>query len=159
MSSPSKLYTTLKSTAETFANSTSFSAPSNGPDISAIRAICTEDYKQSWGHDYFTSTRPHMNKTLDFDGFLGHLNSMVPRLESAHVQISDMIIDETQKRVVVRATYRLTPKGSKESGSNDLLWILEMHESGEKVKSGKEFIDGDAAMRLKELMQASSANK
>lgn len=100
-----------------------------------------------------------MNKTLDFDGFLGHLNSMVPRLESAHVQISDMIIDETQKRVVVRATYRLTPKGSKESGSNDLLWILEMHESGEKVKSGKEFIDGDAAMRLKELMQASSANK
>jgi hypothetical protein len=152
------LYETLKSTAEKFVHSTSFSVPASGPDQAAIRSICAENYKQSWGHNTFISTRPHLNKTLDFDGFMGHLNTMTPKLESAEAEITDITIDERQRKVVVRATYHLRPKGSKEAGVNDLVWILKMTESGEKVESGREFIDGEAAMRLGQIIKESNAS-
>jgi len=82
---------------------------------------------------------------------------MTPKLESAQAEITDMIIDETKRKVMVRATYRLTPKGSKEAGVNDLIWILGIDEKGEKVESGKEFIDGEAAMRLGQLIRESNS--
>ncbi|KIW00032.1 uncharacterized protein PV09_08384 [Verruconis gallopava] len=152
----SSLYDTLKSTAESFVLASCFKAPAQGPDEQAIRDLCSNTYSQSWGHDYFISSRPHLNQTLDFDGFMAHLKSMTSKLESAEAKITDLTIDEKQRKVVVRATYRLRPKGCDETASNDLVWILRLTEDGKKVTSGKEFIDGEAAMRLAQLMRAAS---
>jgi hypothetical protein len=152
----SSIYETLKSTAEKFVHSPSFSKSDAGPDQAAIRALCTDDYTQSWGHEYFISSRPHLNRTLDFNGFMAHLNSMTSKLESAEAEITNITIDERQRKVVVRATISLRPKGSAEVGTNDLVWILGMNERGDKVQSGQEFVDADAAMRLGQLIRESN---
>jgi hypothetical protein len=149
-------YETLRRTAEKFVHSTDFSPPASTLDRSALRAVCANNYKQVWGHEYFISLRPHLNKVLDLDGFMGHLDTMTAMLESAETEITDITIDQRQRKVVVRATYRLRPKGSKEAGENDIVWILKMDERGEKVESGTEFIDGEAAMRLEQLIKESN---
>ena len=79
------------------------------------------------------------------------------RLAYADAVITDMSIDERQRKAVVRATYKLHPKGASEAGVNDLVWILKLTEDGRKVESGKEFIDAEAAKKLGQLMQAASA--
>lgn len=152
-------YDTLMNTAERFVHMTDFTPADNGINESKIRDLCADTYTQSWGHEYFTSTKPHLNHTLNLDGFLGHLNTMCPRLASSDAEITDMSVDERQRKVVVRATYKLLPKGAPEPGVNDLVWILKLSEDGRKVESGKEFIDGEAAMKLGQLIRESSAPK
>ena len=146
-------YDTMMSTAERFVHATDFSPAENGINENRIRELCADNYTQSWGHDYFISSKPHLNHTLDLNGFLGHLNTMCPKLASSEAEITDMSIDERQRKAVVRATYKLRPKGSQEPGVNDLVWILKLSEDGRKVESGKEFIDGEAAMRLGQLIR------
>lgn len=152
-------YDTLMSTAEKFVHMTSFTPSDNGVNESKIRALCADNYTQSWGHDYFVSSKPHLNHTLDLNGFLGHLNTISPKLASADAEITDISVDERQRKVIVRATYKLQPKGSPEPGVNDLVWILKLSEDGRKVESGKEFIDGEAAMRLGQLIRENSVLK
>lgn len=150
-------YDTMTSTAEKFVHMTDFGPADNGLDETKVRELCTDNYKQSWGHDYFASTKPHLNHELDLNGFIGHLNTMCPRLAHSAAVITDMSIDERQRKAVVRATYKLHPKGASEAGLNDLVWILKLTEDGRKVQSGKEFIDAEAAKRLGQLMQAANA--
>jgi hypothetical protein len=149
-------YDTLMSTAEKFVHMTDFTPSDNGPNESKIRALCADNYQQSWGHDYFISSKPHLNHTLDLNGFIGHLSTMSSKMTSADAEVTDMSVDERQRKVVVRATYKLLPKGCPEPGVNDLVWILKLSEDGRKVESGKEFIDGEAAMRLGQLIRESN---
>lgn len=77
---------------------------------------------------------------------------MLPKLESWETTVTEVTVDEVKKRVVLRVSFWMVPKGTKEVVENDLLWKLEMDEGGKKVQRSTEFIDGIAAGRLKEIM-------
>jgi len=51
------------------------------------------------------------------------------------------------------ATYQMKLKCSKETRENDLVWILGFHEN---VEIAKEFIDRDAATRIRILILAAN---
>lgn len=50
-------------------------------------------------------------------------------------------------------------KGVKELVENDLLWMLEMDDAGEKVERSVEFVDDAAAGSIKEIMMSSCGKK
>ena len=119
-----------------------------------MRALCAPDFEHSWGHNYATSLNPRLRGTVSTDQFIGHLESMLPALESWEATVTDMLVDVVKRTVVLRASLMMVVKGEAEEVENDLLWVFEMEgEGGEmKIRRSREFIDGLAAAKLKQLM-------
>jgi hypothetical protein len=153
-SSASAFYKALHATTIEFirAQDQDVSTP-NRMDFDRIKAIrSTTGFEHSWGHNYLVSTNLPMSGTHDADSFIKHLGSMIPLLESWDTEITDIAIDELQRKAVVRGSYFMKPKGSPEAVENDLVWYLTMEEDGKKVQKSIEFLDGAAVQRMKELM-------
>jgi hypothetical protein len=149
----SQIYRLLHATALAFIHSLDEYDGSSDADITKIRAVRTQDYTHSWGHNYFVSTKPPMQGAIDLDGFLAHMRKMLPRLESVHTCVGDVAVDEANKMVVVRASYWMKVNGH-EAVENDLIWWLWMDENGEKVKRSVELLDAEATKRIAENMAA-----
>lgn len=83
---------------------------------------------------------------------------MMPSLESWDTTVTGIIVDEAKRRVVLRISFWMRVKEVKELVEDDLLWMLEMDDTSEKVKS-EEFVDDAAAERIKEIMMSSCGKK
>lgn len=150
----SKLYSTLHDTAIAFIDSTSLdSSKTNRIDESRIHAIRSSNFTHSWGHTYLVSKTPGLSGTLDAEGFIDHVKKMTPNFDSWETDVTDVMVDEARKRVIVRASYWMQPKGA-EKVENDLIWFLDLVEvdGGWKVSNAVEFIDGIATKRLMDLI-------
>jgi ketosteroid isomerase-like protein len=151
----SQTYTSLHTTALAF-----ISAQSQDPthpsrmNFTRISALCAPDFQHSWGHNYAVAQNPRIQGTLSFELFVAHLESMLPALESWDAVVTDVTVDEVQRKVVLRVSFGMVVKGSGEVVENDLMWVLEMDEEG-RVWRSREFVDGSAAGRMKELMMMS----
>ena len=151
--SPSPMYSKLRSTAIAFVHSSDIDPATNELDKDRVRAIRTSDYRHSWGHNYFKSQRPALNHTLDLDAFMSHLETMAPNLKSVETRVPDVLVDEERRSASVRSYFYMTPEGGDETIENDIMWLLEMDETGERVKGAIEFIDAVAAKSIGELVQ------
>jgi hypothetical protein len=124
-------------------------------DFDKMRTHCSPSFQHSWGHNYAVSISPPLQGTHSFDGFVDHLQSMLPRLASWKADVTDVIVDEAKMKVVLRICLLMQAKGAKEKVENDLLWVMEMERQGDgevRIKGSKEFLDGFAAGRLREGM-------
>lgn len=150
----SQLYTTLHATALAFiAAQTQDTNYSSRMNFDHIRALVTPDFTHSFGHNYATSLSPPLQGMFTFDEFVSHLASMLPKLESWETTVTDVLVDEVKRTVVLRVSFMMAPKGGKgEVVENDLVWVLRMDEQGEKVRESTEFVDGVAAGRIRELI-------
>lgn len=155
--SASQTYSRLFNTAQDFINA--FAKDPSLPlqmDFDRIGALCAPDFQHSFGHNYAVSLAPPLQGSRDFDGFIAHLQSMLPALESWETNITDVTVDETLMKVFLRISYYMRPKGASkdETVENDLLWLLEMTEvAGEvRISKSKEFVDAIAATKLKAAM-------
>jgi hypothetical protein len=151
----SKTYAELRTTALNFINAQAQSP--NHPqrmDFDLIKSVVTNDFKHTWGHNYAISLNPRLQGTHSFLLFTKHLEAMLPNLESWETTITDVIVDEVKRKVMLRASFIMVAKGMQEGVENDLLWILEMDDEEGKVRKSTEFIDGIAAAKLKEIMMS-----
>ena len=144
-------YETIRSTATEFIHSLDETNDTLGVNEDRIRAIRSAKFKHSWGHKYMTTCKPGIAQTLDTDGFVEHLRRMLPALAARDSQIQNIWIDELRQTAVVRVMLFLTTRRASEQIQQDMLWILEMDESGKQVDSAIEFLDGSAVDRLREL--------
>jgi hypothetical protein len=128
-------------------------------DFDRISELCTSDYQHSWGHNYATSLNPRFQGTQSFHDFATHLRAMLPNLKSWETTVTDTTVDEPKRKVILRISFWMVPRDTEEPVENDLLWMLEMDEEGKKIKSSKEFVDGVAAAKLKEIIMANSGKK
>lgn len=103
-----------------------------------------------------TKDKPNLQQTLGPQGFILHLSTMVTSLLSCRVVIHDIVVDEPASKVAVRNSFFLCPKGQlegqEEEVENDLMWILGMDSTGEKIESAVEFLDATATARIGELI-------
>jgi hypothetical protein len=127
-------------------------------DFEKLRTYCSPSFQHSWGHNYAVSVSPPLQGRHDFDGFVAHLQSMLPKLASWKAHVTDIVVDEVGMKAVLRISFWMVPKGKEEKDGveNDLLWILEMERGGDeeevKIKGSTEFMDGLAAGRLRDVM-------
>ncbi|KAF1946857.1 hypothetical protein EJ02DRAFT_440772 [Clathrospora elynae] len=159
--SASQTYTALYNTALAFikAQTQDEKLPTR-MDFDRVRTFCSPTFQHSWGHNYAVSLAPPLQGSLSFDGFVAHLQSMLPKLESWKAVITDIVVDEVRMRVVLRITFLMRAKGAGEEEvlENDLLWVFDMERDGDggeermKIRKSVEFIDGIAGGKLKELM-------
>lgn len=152
--STSTLYNTLKATAKEFIDSMDVNPSTFSFDRTRVLACRTSDYQQSYGHNLFVSGKPDYQRGLDIDQLISHLDEAVPLFEAVGGEVTDIYVDESRKSVVARTSIVLTPKGMSETVENDIVWFLEMDESGKKVRKAKEFMDSVAPERLNELFQS-----
>ncbi len=150
---PSPMYSKLRDTAVAFVHSSDIDPQSGQLDKDRVRAIRTADYRHSWGHNYFKSQRPALNHTLDIEAFVSHLETMAPNLRSVETRVPDILVDEVRHSASVRSFFYMTPEGADETIENDIMWLLKMDETGDKVASAIEFIDAVAAKSIGELVQ------
>jgi hypothetical protein len=149
------MYATLHNTAFAFMDAqTQDPSQTLRMNFSRIEELCTSDFEHSWGHNYAISMNVRLQGTHSFSQFTQHLETMLPNLESWETWVTDVTVDELKRKVVLRVSFMMVPKGSKEGVENDLLWMLEMDEGAKKVRRSTEFIDGIAAGRLKEIVMA-----
>lgn len=153
------LYEKLRQNAKTFIEAYSFTPSTGGqPNLDLLSSCMSPNFALSWGHIHMTKQQPRLSKTLDEAGFRQHLSTMVPFIESTRVVIHDTIVDEPARKVVVRASFFLCPKGQgqdgaeKEEPENELVWILQFDEEGAKVDAATEFLDATATARIGELI-------
>ncbi|KAL0569396.1 hypothetical protein V5O48_012574 [Marasmius crinis-equi] len=140
---PSPLYSRLLSLSKSHAQ------PKDATEIFAIRS---GDAHHAWGHKYLVSRNPKLGDYMDNDAFRAHLQSTGRYLDFAGAELHDIVIDENQRKSVIRMSYFLTPKGSKETVENDLIWVLKFTDDEEVdkvlVKESVEFTDAAASGRL-----------
>lgn len=123
-------------------------------DFERMKALCTPDFQHSWGHTYATSLNARLQGEHSFSDFAAHLAMMLPNLDTWKVNVTDITVDEVRKKVVVRASFDMSVKGAETGVENDLLWLLQMDDTGEKVKKSVEFIDSVATGKIRELIMA-----
>ncbi|KAH7064018.1 hypothetical protein BKA63DRAFT_572456 [Paraphoma chrysanthemicola] len=120
-----------------------------------LAALLAPDYRHAWGHNYATSLHPHLQGTHPFQFFTKHLEFMLPNLESWNPTITDVLVDEVKRTVMLRVSMRMRIKGSgnveEREVENDMLWKLEMDGEG-KIANSTEFVDGVAAGRIMAIM-------
>ncbi|KAH7382706.1 hypothetical protein DE146DRAFT_681695 [Phaeosphaeria sp. MPI-PUGE-AT-0046c] len=155
LASASPTYCQLHTTALAFIDAQAQTAehPSR-MNFEKIEALCTTEFQQSWGHNYAISLSPRLQGTHSFSEFRKHLAMMLPSLESWETTVTEVIVDEAKRKVVLRISFWMRVKGAEEMVENDLLWVLEMDDTGEKVKKSVEFVDGIAAGKIKEIILA-----
>lgn len=151
----SHLYTQLRDAAETFVVAYDFPAGQT-PNIEGMKSTRSSTYTQRWGHARLISQNLMLQGVIDMEGFLRHLEYLMPNMESVSSKIHDVLVDEHKRKVTVLMSYFLRPKGAEEAVENDLVWILEIDDSGEKVQSGIEYMDATAFSRIGELIQAAN---
>jgi hypothetical protein len=157
-SSAPPLYTSLHNTALGFIKAQALdpSFPER-MNFALLRTHCTPNFQHSWGHNYAVSMAPPLQGTHSLDGFIAHLQFMLPRLESWKADITDVLVDTKKMKVMLRISFWMQAKGVGEADAveNDLLWVLEMEGvggGGMGIKRSVEFVDGAAAGRLREVM-------
>lgn len=126
-------------------------------NLDRVRAIRTADFSHYFGHNNFVSSKPPLQKPKSLDGFVEHLNTMAPKLETWDAYITDIVVDESRSVCTIRASYFMKPYGADKAVENDLVWWLWMETGGKKVNKATEFIDPTAMAKIMELMMA--ANK
>lgn len=80
---------------------------------------------------------------------------MLTRLETWEAKVSDVLVDETKREVMLRVSYYMRAKGVEEVVENEIVWVLGVEEQQEgewRISRSVEFVDGVAAGRLRELM-------
>ncbi|KAF2443060.1 hypothetical protein P171DRAFT_474339 [Karstenula rhodostoma CBS 690.94] len=151
----SQLYKTLFSTATEFirCQDRDDSQPTR-MNLDRVRAIRTPNHTHSFGHNHLVSTKPMLQGELGVDAFLAHVDKMVPKLDTWAARITDIVVDETRRMCIVRASYFMQPVGAEKAVENDVVWWLWVEEGGQKVKKAVEFVDGAATGRIGELLMA-----
>ncbi|TID16438.1 Vacuolar amino acid transporter 3 [Venturia nashicola] len=154
-------YETIKTTATTFilANNPS---PTNTPQKSLLNSLVSPSFTISFGHKYFTSTTPHLQHPLDFDGFMAHQMRMTPLLARWRAVVKDCFVDVEKGVAVVVSEFFMTPRrggkgggdgdGNEETVVNEIVWFVEVEEGG-VVGRVVEWVDGVAAGRLGEIFR------
>ncbi|KAF3917639.1 hypothetical protein AA313_de0206783 [Arthrobotrys entomopaga] len=178
--SASPLYRTIHHTCIEFLSSMS-QDPSSPTLINAddIRAVRTHDFQHSWGHRYAVSLHPQEYGTpVTLDEMVTHLEAAAPLFKRWDVEIEDVVVDEVRRKAVVRSTYKMQAKGAsstkeesegeegegekegdgegevevKEVVENDMVWMLQLDEGGERVERAVEFKDYKADEKFKKTL-------
>jgi hypothetical protein len=150
--SASSLYQTLHQTALSFVDSLKKAEDGSPFNEPLFRSVRTSNYYHLFGHNHFVSTAPHLQGEKDLEGFISHVISMMPKLEKYDSNVEDIMVDESKRAVVLRATYYMKPMGAEQAVENDLVWWLWMDESGKKVERSTEFVDAFATMKLGQML-------
>lgn len=119
-----------------------------------VRKIRTSNFAHSFGHNYLISTKPGLQDELSIDAYIDHVKKMLLNLYAWEMHIGDIVVDETKRMCIVRASYFMKPHGADNPVENDLIWWLWMEEGGEKVEKAMEFLDGAATGKIGELIMA-----
>lgn len=156
--SKSPIYATLLNTATAFAHSTSPSQKTENQkeDAKHILSLRTPDCITSFGHRFFASGNPMTSRALSNDEFLANMGRMTPFLADWSAEVHDVLVDESRRSAVVRMSFHMTVKGANgaanETVENDMVWFLEMDESGQKVRRAVEYLDAAATGRIGALV-------
>lgn len=162
-----QLYDILHDTARAFVESTGYGNPPatyKGPtsgrteqDNAHILSFRTPDCMIEFGHRLFASSNPMTNKALNNDEFLANMAPVLPFLSSVQTEVHDILVDERCRRATVQMTFHMTVRGAGEDGKdetveNDMMWVLEMDDSGRRVRRGKEYLDAVATGKMGKLI-------
>lgn len=94
----------------------------------------------------------------DLDGFIAHMQQMIPRLKDWQIEIRESTIDEQEKKAALRTYFRMTVKGkgSREDRTirNDLVRLLDLTDDGNKVERATEYVDAGASAVIGEKIRA-----
>ncbi|KAK4545618.1 hypothetical protein LTR36_002571 [Oleoguttula mirabilis] len=153
-----ELYDKLTATAKEFVLSTSpKKAGTNEADPDRFLKTITSDFKMSWGHKFFVTTKPGLQGEISGQDFVEHQGKMVSALETWDIVPTSLCVDVEKKSVVLRADFFMVAPGQ-EKLLNDIIFWITMDESGGKVKDAKEFIDPVASAELAERMKSGTGN-
>ncbi|KAK6515755.1 hypothetical protein TWF281_004345 [Arthrobotrys megalospora] len=153
-SSASDLYKAIHATCIKFFKSVSRN-PANPKsiDIEAVKAVRTDDFVQTFGHRFMVSYHPEYQSPVTLDSLITQLGAVSPLLRLWDMEIEDIIVDERSRRAVIRSTVELQAEGEdKPVIKNDMVWILDLTDDGEKVKKAIEFEDSVASDAFKKTM-------
>lgn len=144
-------YRIFTETARTFIEAYGFTSESAPLNLDLLLSLLAPDFQQSWGHNYMIQDKPELQKPLDRDGLLAHMKTMMPFLKSCRIIIHDIIVDEPARKVMIRSSFFICTKGQDdEEVENDLIWILKMNITGDKIEHAMEFLDAAATARIME---------
>lgn len=142
-------YDTLEQTARDWVTSTRpRTTGSNDPDYDHIRSLLAPNAILRFGHMYFVSTAPHLQRDESPEDFVSRLKSMSPVFQTWQIDITDVNVDERKKSAVVRAVFHMQAKNDPEVVQNEILFWCKMDEKGEKVLQSTEFVDPVALQAL-----------
>ena len=125
---------------------------SNEPNPEAILAHLAPDFYMDFGHKFFVSTLPQLQGQKDGPGFVAHLSGMAGSLQTWSIDIISTAVDVETRTVVFRTEFHMVPKGGNKV-LNEILFWMEINETGEKVARYTEFVDPVASMELARRMK------
>ncbi|KAI7228754.1 hypothetical protein KC343_g8006 [Hortaea werneckii] len=148
------LYSKLTQTAKHFVLATSPKVPgTNEPDPQRFMAYLAPDFKMSWGHKFFVTTKPPLQGSVDGEAFCKHQAGMAKNLTTWSIEPTSICVDVSKRTAVVRADFFMVVP-ARDAVLNDIVFWITMDETGEKVVEAIEFVDPIASVELGQRMQA-----
>ncbi|KAK6515756.1 hypothetical protein TWF281_004346 [Arthrobotrys megalospora] len=114
-------------------------------DIGAIKEVRTENFRQTFGFRYGTSSEPSSKEALNVYTLIKRLEEEAPLLSHRVVTIQEIMVDDWRRRAMARVAIELCAKGdNKQMVRNETVWILELVDEGKKVSRAVVFEDAIA---------------
>ncbi|KAF3041801.1 hypothetical protein E8E11_005419 [Didymella keratinophila] len=159
----SNTYTRLKDTALAFIDVQRHNPNlAQKMDLDTLHSLTTGSFSHTFGPSYSVAQTPKLQGVFDFPAFKAHLESMLPMLDKWEIEVKGVVVDETGS-VVVRARYDMFVKDVQEGVENDVVWWLELEETGTdgewKVRKSTEMVDFGASAKIRELMMGQKGRK
>jgi ketosteroid isomerase-like protein len=149
----SDTYAALADTAKRFLDALASPLPTGDLDAPLLASLCAQNFTHTFGPAYFVSQRSHLQGEFDISGLVAHVERMLPALDEAKLEKRHVVVDEEARRVVARVTYGMRVRGSGECVEHEVGWWMEVDAEG-KLAQSREVVDGFAAARIGELIQA-----
>ena len=125
---------------------------SNTPNTERMLASYAPDFRICWGHKTFVDSFPPLQGDKSRQEFVEHIASMAKQLSTWRPEITNTIVDVRKRSVVLRADFHMTAQ-NQTTVLNDIIFIVDIDESLDRLSRVTEFIDPKAHEHLREAMK------
>lgn len=125
---------------------------SNVPNTERILANFAPDFRICWGHKTFINSFPPLQGDKTGQEFVEQMDGMAKQLSTWRPDITNTIVDVLKRSVVLRADFHMTAQ-SETTVLNDIIFIVDIDESLNKISKVTEFIDPKAQDQLRKAME------
>ncbi|KAF2763932.1 hypothetical protein EJ03DRAFT_332323 [Teratosphaeria nubilosa] len=92
------LYNKIQTAATGFVLSTSPNTPgTNEVDADRFYSYLGPGFHMSWGHKFFVSTKPPLQKPVDGPAFIAHPSGMATSLQTWETRVTNSCVDVQQR--------------------------------------------------------------
>lgn len=108
----------------------------------------TPDAVHYWGHRAYVASRAPVLKRMNNDEFLAYIAGHPDVVDKMTSTVHEILVDEVKRSATLCMSFFLHVRGRPQPIEQDMIWLIDTDETGERITRTVEYVDAVAAGSL-----------